>query len=534
MKANLFIKNKKIVLFPLILLSLLIIAFAAYFFINMITASLNGNKVADFLSTLTYTETAANDELSELEALAQMNPLPDAEKGKLYRAMSEISYMISDEMTYNKYVATALFYSKKAGDNDTYLYIYSKYVGRLYANGCYNAAKELINDVADGYDISSLPLSTQCSYFLSYADINEMLGIEPSFYIQAAEVLINQMPDDSVRKLTQAKIDLLKARNFIQNNDFESAENIMSSYTQTDDFGLGENQVYVVCDYRIPFFELSAKLALNRNDTELARSYTDKYIAVCDSYNFRMMKLRLLKYMSENSQNGVASIDNYISYGELEKETAKENLDEMTEKYGHFLLADIEDIYKNLRENAASRENSFRNIVVIISCIYIVILFYCFISIFTDYENRDGLTNLKNRKMYDKTMRLCKRKAIPYCLLLLDIDDFKSVNDNYGHERGDEVLRSIASIINSYSGRGVSAYRYGGEELCLVLQRVPEKRAREIAEEIRISAMNRFSDKEPHVTISGGVAISTNGENVLNFADAQLYTAKRNGKNQIV
>lgn len=71
----------------------------------------------------------------------------------------------------------------------------------------------------------------------------------------------------------------------------------------------------------------------------------------------------------------------------------------------------------------------------------------------------------------------CEKNHIPHCLILLDIDDFKHINNTFGHLKGDDVLRTICKVIKGYSGRGISCYRYGGDELCMMLLKVPESRA---------------------------------------------------------
>lgn len=117
---------------------------------------------------------------------------------------------------------------------------------------------------------------------------------------------------------------------------------------------------------------------------------------------------------------------------------------------------------------------------------------------------------------------------------MLDIDDFKKVNDTYGHEEGDNVIRGISSIIRQYCGRGITAYRYGGEELCMMFLDIPERRARIIAEDIRKNVEESSFPANEKVTVSIGIGVSQRGENKFQEADQNLYQAKSAGKNQVV
>ena len=159
----------------------------------------------------------------------------------------------------------------------------------------------------------------------------------------------------------------------------------------------------------------------------------------------------------------------------------------------------------------------------------------------------DPLTGLGNRKFFDRALddaiAGASANGEPLSLLMLDIDHFKSFNDNYGHLTGDQVLRLVAlSLKQNVKGQDVTA-RYGGEEFAVVLPSTAMRQAITVADHIRRAVMSKELKKKStgeilgRVTISIGVATITpgdNGHSLIERADSCLYVAKRNGRNRVI
>jgi diguanylate cyclase len=159
----------------------------------------------------------------------------------------------------------------------------------------------------------------------------------------------------------------------------------------------------------------------------------------------------------------------------------------------------------------------------------------------------DALTLLANRKSFDRELERCIAEADArddgLCLLLLDIDHFKKINDTFGHMAGDEVLRVVAHSIKQYVTGHDTAARLGGEEFALILPKASLSSALALADQIRTRVMGmRFMKRSTgeslgSVTISAGVAVYRKGEYPWTFlqrADTCLYAAKRNGRNRVI
>lgn len=157
---------------------------------------------------------------------------------------------------------------------------------------------------------------------------------------------------------------------------------------------------------------------------------------------------------------------------------------------------------------------------------------------------RDVLTGLYNRRSGEKMlMQVYKDKFtrnVDYCVAIGDIDHFKRVNDNYGHDCGDMVLTEVADIMKHVlCGKGVVA-RWGGEEFILVFHNVMLEDAaeilKELLEEIRAKEFVYNEEKKLHITMTFGVVQgSVDGvDAAIKGADEKLYYGKNNGRNQIV
>lgn len=157
----------------------------------------------------------------------------------------------------------------------------------------------------------------------------------------------------------------------------------------------------------------------------------------------------------------------------------------------------------------------------------------------------DGLTGLYTKRHLSaelaKLFAECKRLSKSLALVMFDIDHFKNINDSHGHLSGDIILREVASIVKQQIREYDTAYRYGGEEICVLLPEIDARSAVTVADRIRkaieVHAMRGDRNQKVPVTISGGVAVFKKHmdakEQLISEADKALYEAKQSGRNQV-
>ena len=159
----------------------------------------------------------------------------------------------------------------------------------------------------------------------------------------------------------------------------------------------------------------------------------------------------------------------------------------------------------------------------------------------------DPLTGLFNRRYFERRLKEesahARRHKKPFSVVMIDLDHFKLVNDTYGHEEGDRVLKHLAETVGSALREDDVACRYGGEEFVLLLRTTSGAAARVVANRLRASLLDRGlplgdSSEPKHITFSAGVAAADErndfdaGDIVLR-ADQALYRAKRGGRNRV-
>ena len=155
--------------------------------------------------------------------------------------------------------------------------------------------------------------------------------------------------------------------------------------------------------------------------------------------------------------------------------------------------------------------------------------------------NTDTVTGIASRFAIMDRLSRCymayQRYHHPFSILMIDVDHFKDINDNHGHQTGDKVLHDLALCIEDNIRKTDSVGRYGGEEFLVILPETPAEQACELADRIRIAVEAMTLNDDIIITCSIGVATISRGisdDGLISQADKALYKAKNAGRNQVV
>ncbi|EFU9407757.1 GGDEF domain-containing protein [Escherichia coli] len=185
----------------------------------------------------------------------------------------------------------------------------------------------------------------------------------------------------------------------------------------------------------------------------------------------------------------------------------------------------------------------------VVSKLTVMVIFMCHIfsalRVTKDIAHRDPLTNIFNRNYFfnELTVQSASAKKTPYCVMIMDIDHFKKVNDTWGHPIGDQVIKTVVNIIGKSIRPDDLFARVGGEEFGVLLTDIDTERAKALAERIRENVERLTGDNPEYaipqkVTISIGAVVTQgnalNPNEIYRLADNALYEAKETGRNKVV
>ncbi|HEM7407628.1 TPA: diguanylate cyclase [Clostridioides difficile] len=365
--------------------------------------------------------------------------------------------------------------------------------------------------------------------------------------INLAEIYVEEGEYDKAIEISSRIKDYKKFVNTDNYNDFDIMASIMKSNAY-----VGKNNIQ------------KAKTFLEKADYLIK---SDRTVYILDKDMYYYMAMGNLEYKSENYNS---AIDNYKKSLEIstKRKLTQEKIKNLNkilniyEKQGN--IESLNEYQKMLineyKENKSIRdsETSFYIIdkvsnesklfektkkeikyyKILFTVILIAILgstfLYNRLKYFKAQNLHDGLTNVYNRKSFDIMYEKYREKDDNFALVMIDIDNFKLINDNYGHKFGDTVIKGITNTICVMLEQDDKVFRYGGEEFSVLIRNKSGEEVADIIDNIRVAIANKKWNDDVTVTISAGVSHISDSKDVLEEADKNLYKAKQLGRNKVV
>ncbi|MGB9177958.1 MAG: diguanylate cyclase [Pyrinomonadaceae bacterium] len=201
-----------------------------------------------------------------------------------------------------------------------------------------------------------------------------------------------------------------------------------------------------------------------------------------------------------------------------------------------------EDISRDAETSALTFVLNSTSLDLLLARVQTLLAFKTHLDSFAEAAFTDPLTGLYNRRKFEEQMEAeiarTRRYARPFCLIILDIDHFKRVNDTFGHAVGDDAIKQVARILKACARAGDTVARIGGEEFALLLPETEIEKARQVANRLRTAVAQMNIPFVGRATISLGVAefplCALTAELLYKAADGALYEAKNAGRNRVV
>ncbi|MTN80724.1 diguanylate cyclase [Turicibacter sanguinis] len=442
---------------------------------------------------------------------------------------------------------------------DTLRYLY------LYVNNYSLASEASIQSIIKS---SQLNLNEQTAEALvELAQLFKRLGGIESGIKLVKESLSIEIEDEFKNADLKTYALLTLGELYLSLNDYVQAKTVLGEISKYE----GSMSIDHYRDVEIVKANLDARVAIMENKLDLAEKYLNysKYLQEIDETEYYLGKkeaylLVLGTYYQASNQNETAiqlyesmlhenQNNNYLLEKVLESLTAvvqdpnKKNeyyktlLDlreaEQEKRYGDYTFNLLEIIQKEneLVEQYQLTVKSYRLILALIFGGGIAaIILYKQIQNLQKRNKQDVLVSAYNRKYFDITYKKLLKKQKSFSIIMFDLDNFKKINDTFGHHVGDIVLIKSCKAIQPLLNEKCSMFRYGGEEFVIIIEDSSRENVLQLAENIRFKIESLSWKEDMTTTVSMGVAYSkVEGNNVLNKADENLYISKSNGKNRV-
>ena len=454
------------------------------------------------------------------------------EKARSYTEQAVSFYEKNQMDDFLAIVGEALFYNELSENVEQEIYLYSllsQYYLEIGADKSgYDtilAGRRLKNfyTIQDPF-IRSQALHAYGRFLLSESDFESALKAE------------TQMEEDShffeASDATYARYCYYRALGFksyilmMQGKTEDSYALANTIYTEFYDASAEQTHIGVY-DFLLPILWVRTQWAIRNQNYAKAIAYYHEYGKVASKFDYIMKKTTLAKELMFALPVSMTNEREQL-FNELARDTdvlSQVFLDQYTGLTDEKLSRTIETLrFTNERENAKKRFSSrlFLNLTVFFILILIMLIVYSETQI-------DGLTKLRNRRALNARLGRLASAGKKYSAIMIDIDNFKKLNDGFGHDFGDEVLRGVAQVLLSNEGRNAKCYRYGGEEMVIILEHFDLERAVRFSEHVRTEISGLKWRKDVHVTASFGLGFEM--PDSVKEADENMYVAKQKGKN---
>ncbi len=518
-------------LFYAIVLSLLAIALiscAATFLYSVVIKKVNEKKINVVL------ENIKDDDANFQEKIGLLLDLPhltDEQKAVIYNKKAVGEYLQNKMETFIDDAGYAIFYNIQAGRDEDAIYLYACLANYYLEAGADSAAYAMIlnaRKLKNFYRIEDIVTRIQAlhiygRYLLKENDFEDALKTQGQI-TKDAQVLFEKNQEASI-EYKKAALAYTAYITLMQGQTDEALRMVDAIYDEYgDEMPASHVQAY---DYNIPLLYVKTHCAIRKHNYEDAIKFNSEYGKICKKFGFTMKKSQLSKdllfalprSMLEERQKIFIqqSIDSSI--------LAETFLEKYTELMGNKLDSVMESLsYSSMIRKSRTKLFSTTAIVTVVFLLFLLILY----KVYTD-TLIDGLTKLYNRRALNKRVERLLVAEKDYKAIMIDVDNFKKLNDTMGHEYGDYVLRGIAGILLLNENRNVKCYRYGGEEMVVITEHMSQDQTVRLAEKIRAEIASSKWERETFVSASLGVGCQM--PEPIKEADSNMYTAKQKGKN---
>ena len=483
---------------------------------------------------LGYEEASYDQYISDINELINLPYISNYDKGHLYERMAQIYKFREDTLSFYHSLGNALYYLNKSEDKSIAVNIYED-IANYHLSDCNYEQAELYMDKA----LKLCPLE----------DIDDPQVRCYAYRMQAIMMIHNGKLDEAGRmidistSILPENSDALWHDSYVAINDtvyaalayeegrYDDASALLDKNKDSEFFSSPIYADITTRDFVLPYYDVACKLAAEQGDEKSLLEFLNKYKSYSNRFGFMKKELNILQEISDGkytlSDNTRSTINERILTNYDSIVTNQSN------DYAALISEPLENgIHEQEELNASLEATRHKNKLLIIRALITIFVLLVIIAI-VSRSLRDPLTGVGNRRRLNYFLLLGFLFPDKVSIIMMDIDDFKHVNDTYGHDKGDEVLKQIGVLLKLMQNSQNKAFRYGGEEFVMIIYNHDPAIALRIAENIRRDVQWQKWDFMDSITISVGVSSGRLNQDTLVEADKNLYHSKENGKNAV-
>ncbi|WP_051195086.1 GGDEF domain-containing protein [Pseudobutyrivibrio ruminis] len=510
----------------------------------------NHTKAEEIIShDLAENWSTMDEQLATINDMIKNKHLYNNDAGRLCERASLIYLQKGDSISYYKYLGYALYFLKDSQDDKT-VNIYLDLANFYLNNYAFDYAEEMLKkaeSIKPIEDIENLQIKSYAyrmsgiMHFMKY-DYNEA-----ETDINTSQKILDTIPDTVYYESYSAMNDVWLARIYEETGRLPKAKEKLDKWDNSYLFELDIYRKICLRDFIIPYYQAKCYYLCAENIKEYSNNvnmdndakeqavidYLREFMVLCEENNYEKAELYTILKVQREYPTRNEAIQKELNFISNQLYVTLFNQQNLT--YAHVINDIVQDSKLELENNYFNRQltNKRRSLIISACILGIIVIILLFVPILN--SRYDSLTGLYNRAVFNHNITRVKKSKVPYGIIMIDIDDFKRVNDTYGHPTGDLVLKRLGMILLKEASPDVKAYRYGGEEFTILVEKNALLQIENIAEHIRYYMEIQAWDFDTNLTITVSLGCATGSEpvDVVKIADDNLYTSKTRGKNQV-
>ncbi|HCJ2877462.1 TPA: GGDEF domain-containing protein [Clostridioides difficile] len=490
------------------------------------------NEVWDMLKTISYVPDGTKIVIDSLEKMRESDAkLSDECRFNIEKRLASVYIMDNNYSKAVDLTVKSIKLAEKLGNNYEKARLDVDLASILLKVGSYKTGEKLIKDsfkidIDEGEKNGMVRLYALINLAEIYVEVGEYdKAIEISSRVKDYKKFVNT---DNYNDF-EIMASIMQANAYIEKNNIQEAKNLL----EKADYIIKSDRTVHILDKDMYYYMAMGNLEYKNENYDSAIDNYKKSLDISTKRKLTQEKIKNLNKILNiyEKQGNVESLNEYQKMLINEYKENKSIRDSETSFY-------IIDKVSNESELFEKTKKEIKYYKILFTVILIAVLgstfLYNRLKYFKAQNLHDGLTNVYNRKSFDIMYEKYRAKDDNFALVMIDIDNFKLINDNYGHKFGDVVIKGITNTICVMLEQDDKVFRYGGEEFSVLIRNKSGEEVADIVDNIRVAIANKKWNEDATVTISAGVAHISDSKDVLEEADKNLYKAKQLGRNKVV